>query len=206
MSVSFGPGVCGNLEEASRREWLVTDGLGGYAMGTVGGLRTRRYHGLLIVAMDGPSSRMMGLTALDPVIVIGDTRVRLATAEWVGGAVDPTGHALLASFTLASGVPRWRWQIGGTVVEREVAMAHGRSAVGVVHRLVRGEGPAHLELTPLCTWRSVHGERSAVATPSVEPTVDGFVFEGVYRLAGPGWTPAATGTAVCAGARKPHVA
>ena len=189
MSISFGPGVCGSLEEASRREWLVTDGLGGYAMGTVAGLRTRRYHGLLIVALDGLSSRMMGLVALDPIIVIGDSRIRLATDEWVGGTVDPQGQRLLASFTLVRGVPRWRWQIGGIVLERELAMAHGRSAVGVMHRLVRGEGPVHLELTPLCTWRSVHGERLAVGTPSVSPTVDGFVFEGAYRVAGPGWMP-----------------
>jgi predicted glycogen debranching enzyme len=59
----------------------------------------------------------------------------------------------------------------------------------VVHTLVRGEGAVHLELTPLCTWRSVHGERFADGAPAVEQTVDGFVFEGAYRVAGPGWRP-----------------
>ena len=68
--------------ESARREWLVTDGLGGYAMGTVAGLRTRRYHGLLVVAVGGPSARMLGLAALDPVLVVGDARYRLATDEW----------------------------------------------------------------------------------------------------------------------------
>ena len=189
MTIAFGPGLCGSLEESSLREWLVTDGLGGYAMGTVAGLRTRRYHGLLIVAAGGPASRMLGLAALDPMLVVGDTRIRLATDEWGDGTVDPRGHELLSTFTLDRGVPRWRWQLGETIVERELAMAHGRATVGVVHRLVRADRPVRLELTPLCTWRSVHGERSADGSPSVEVTADGFVFEGAYRVAGPGWTP-----------------
>ena len=189
MTLTLGPAVCGSLEESARREWLVTDGLGGYAMGTVAGLRTRRYHGLLIVAVDGPASRMLGLAALDPVLVMGDVRIRLATDEWGDGTVDPRGHELLSTFTLDRGVPRWRWQVGRNIVERELAMAHGRAVVGVVHRLVRSDRAVRLELTPLCTWRSVHGERFADGPPSIEPTADGFVFEGAYRVAGPGWTP-----------------
>jgi predicted glycogen debranching enzyme len=187
--IALGPQVCGTLAESSRREWLLADGLGGYAMGTVAGLRTRRYHGLLVAATGGPSARMLGLAALDPVLVVGDARHRLACDEWASGAVDPGGHELLVSFELERGVPRWRWQVGDVVLEREVAMAHGRCAVGVVHRLVRAPGPVTLELTPLCTWRSVHGERSAGGDPGVEATADGFVFEGAYRVAGDGWRP-----------------
>ena len=168
VMIAFGPAVLGNLDEAAAREWLVADGLGGYAMGTVAGLRTRRYHGLLAVAVDGPGSRMMGLVALDPVLVLGDARVRLATDEWGEGSLDPRGHELLSSFELDDGVPRWRWQVGDVVVERELAMTHGRAAVGVVHRLIRSDRPVQLELTPLCTWRNVHGERFAGADPAVE--------------------------------------
>ena len=125
--IAFGPAVLGNLDEAAEREWLVADGLGGYAMGTVAGLRTRRYHGLLAVAVDGPGSRMMGLVALDPVLVLGDAWVRLATDEWGEGSLDPLGHELLSSFELDDGVPRWRWQVGDVVVERQLAMTHGRA-------------------------------------------------------------------------------
>src|SRR5438093_394309 len=110
-------------------------------MGTVAGLRTRRYHGLLIVATAPPIGRMLGLASLDPVVVLGDHRVRLAVHEWAGGTVDPIGHGFLASFDLDDGVPRWRWTIGDVVLEREIAMARGRSAVGVVHRVVRAPGP-----------------------------------------------------------------
>jgi predicted glycogen debranching enzyme len=187
VTILLGPQLCGTLDESSTREWLVTDGLGGYAMGTVAGLRTRRYHGLLVVAVGGPADRMLGLAALDPVLVSGDARFRLATDEWGGGTVDPRGNELLVSFELADGVPRWRWQIGGIVFERELAMTHGSPCVGVVHRLVQTDRPVRLELTPLATWRNVHGERHADGEPGVETTADGFVFEQAYRVAGAGW-------------------
>jgi predicted glycogen debranching enzyme len=188
VTIRLGPQACGTLDEASKREWLVADGVGGYAMGTVAGLRTRRYHGLLAVAVDGPGSRNLGLAALDPVLVCGDARFRLATDEWGDGTVDPRGNELLVSFDLEDGVPRWRWQIGGILFERELAMAHGSPTVGVVHRLSAADRPVRLELTPLCTWRSVHGDRHANGAPGVEQADGGFVFESAYRVTGEGWT------------------
>ena len=198
IGAGFGRQVCGSLTEASAREWLVADGLGGFAMGTVGGLRTRRYHGLLIVATAPPIGRRLALASLDPALVIGDRRLRLATHEWASGAVDPNGYTQLTGFAMSDGVPRWRWAVGGAVLEREVAMVHGSPAVGVVHRLVRASGPVRLELDALCTWRDVHGERFAAGEPTVALTADGFEFEGAYRVRGPGFEP---GGAWYAGAR-----
>jgi len=188
VKISLGPETCGSVDEGSRREWLVTDGLGGYAMGTATGLRTRRYHGLLVPSVGGPAERMLGLVSLEAVLVIGDARFALATDEWAAGGVSPRGCELLVHFQLEDGVPRWRWQIGDVVLERELAMGRGRAAVGVVHRLVRADRPVRLELTPLCTWRSVHGERFAYGTPVVESVADGFVFENAFRVGGAGWT------------------
>ncbi|MGH9285944.1 MAG: glycogen debranching enzyme N-terminal domain-containing protein, partial [Acidimicrobiales bacterium] len=76
-ALTFGRQVCGDLAAAASREWLVADGRGGFAMGTVAGLRSRRYHGLLVAAADGvggpgpapPIKRHLGLAALDPVVV-----------------------------------------------------------------------------------------------------------------------------------------
>ena len=85
-------------------------------------------------------------------------------------------------------------------------MTHGRAAVGVVHRLIRSDRPVTLELTPLCTWRDVHGERFAGADPAVEQVAGGFVFEGAYRVPGPAGSRAAPGTAAYAGARRPPAA
>jgi predicted glycogen debranching enzyme len=184
--LAFGPQVCGRLDEGSAREWLVPDGCGGYAMGTAGGLRTRRYHGLLVVA--GEKGRMLGPASLDPIVTLpSGVSVRLGTHEWADGTIAPRGHELLAGFELVDGLPRWRWRIGDVVVERELAAVHGRPAVAVVHRLLTG-GPISLALDTLCTWRDVHAERGASGPElTVTDTSDGFVAEEAYRLRGPGF-------------------
>jgi predicted glycogen debranching enzyme len=185
---AFGREVCGSLEEGAAREWLVADGLGGYASGTVAGLHTRRYHGLLMHAVSpAGGARRLGLAALDTVVVIGDQRIRLATHEWVGGSIDPRGHEHLAGFDLDDGVPRWRYDLGAVQLEVELAMGYGVCTVGVVHRLLAGE--AELEITPLCTWRDQHGDRFAGSDPVVESSDSGFVFESAYRVVGPGYQP-----------------
>jgi predicted glycogen debranching enzyme len=183
---AFGPQVCGRLDEGSAREWLVPDGRGGYAMGTASGLRTRRYHGLLVVAGDSPAARHLALAALDAVVTLpSGASVRLATHEWADGTIAPCGHELLAGFELVDGLPRWRWRIGDVVLEREIAMVHGRAAVAVVHRLLTG-GPVSLSLEALCTWRDVHGERTAGGPPpAVTPAEGGIVVADAYRLRGP---------------------
>ena len=186
----FGSQLCGDLDAASSREWLVTDGLGGFAMGTVGGLRTRRYHGLLVPATEPPGGRMLGLASLDPVLVIGDERIRLAVHEWADGSVSPRGNALLASFQLEDGIPRWRWQVGDVILQREIAAVHGQPAMAIVHTLISGTDSTRLELAALGTWRSAHGERFAYGAPEVEQLSDGYSFEGAYRVHGPGYSPA----------------
>ncbi|MFI1987836.1 amylo-alpha-1,6-glucosidase [Actinoplanes sp. NPDC020271] len=186
--IAFGPQVCTDLAGGSTREWLLPDGLGGYAMGTVTGLRTRRYHGLLVVAGTTPASRMLGLASLDAVVTLpSGARVRLGGHEWAGGVIEPRGHELLTSFELIDGVPRWRWRIGDVVVEREIAAVHGRAAVTVVHRQITG-GPVRITLEALCAWRNAHGEQGP--SLSVAPTADGCIVENAYRIAGPGFASA----------------
>lgn len=191
LRVTFGPQVCGDLTAGARREWLVADGRGGYAMGTVSGLRTRRYHGLMVVAGDPVGRRHLGLASLDPVLTWpSGARVRLGTHEWRSGAVDPAGHAYLERFDLVDGLPRWRWRVGAVVLERRLAIAAGTGHLAVRHRLLAG-GPVTLTLDALCTWRDAHGERTAAGPPlRVVPVADGFEVEGAFRVAGPGFTPA----------------
>jgi len=185
--IRFGRQTCGDLEAAAAREWLVTDGLGGFAMGTVAGLRTRRYHGLLMASDRQGAKRHLGLVALDPVIIVGERRVRLATHEWGGGVVDPQGHVHIASFTLDDGVPCWHFRLGDIVLESEVAMLHGRQAVAITHRLRTASRPVRIELAALCTWRDAHGERNAGGTPRIELVDGGFIFEDAYRVSGPNY-------------------
>jgi predicted glycogen debranching enzyme len=190
----FGPHVLGSTAGFDH-EWLVSDGVGGYAMGTIGGLRTRRYHGLLVVpdaavqAVSGVSgARNVGLVSLDPVLTLpSGAAVPLATHEWASRAIAPAGHHHLERFDLVDGLPRWRWRIGEVLLERELAMLHGSTALGVVHRLVAGP-PVRLTLTALCTWRDAHGERDRHGPrPRVSGAAGGAVVERAYRLAGRGW-------------------
>ncbi|MEU4419719.1 amylo-alpha-1,6-glucosidase [Actinoplanes sp. NPDC024001] len=168
----------------------MTDGLGGYATGTVSGLRTRRYHALLTVT-DQDSVRHAALAALDLTVTLpSGAKIPLFTHQWESGALDPCGHRHLETFTLADGLPRWRWRIGDVVVERELAMRHGHPSLAVVHRVISAPGPVGLAIAAMCTWRDAHGERHADGPPlSVEPVADGAVVAGAYRLAGPGWQP-----------------
>jgi predicted glycogen debranching enzyme len=196
MHTVLGTQLCGSLAAGTAREWLVPDGRGGYAMGTVCGLRTRRYHGLLVVSGSGapgavgsavPARRMMGLASLDPVLILpGGARVSLATHEWASGAIAPNGYELLERFELRDGLPTWRWRVGDVVLERTVAMRHGSPAVAVTHTLLAG-GPVELTLEALCTWRDAHGERHARDGLRVDATADGVVVEDAYRVAGPGF-------------------
>jgi len=200
LPIIFGPQVCGDLDAGGTREWLVADGLGGYAMGTVCGLRTRRYHALLVVAdAANPAARRVGLVALDPVLTLpSGAQLRLGTHEWASGAVSPDGYRQLELFTLEDGLPRWRWRVGDLVIERELAMVHGAASLGVVHRLLSGSGSGsrtaggvELSVEAVCTWRDAHGERWAAGGElGSTPAADGLVVENAYRLAGPGWQPA----------------
>ena len=187
--LALGPQQCADLAVSAHREWLVADGLGGFAIGTVAGIRRRRYHALQVVSGAEAGVRRVGLVSLETVLVIGDRRVRLASDAWSSGVVDPAGHELLVGFDLTDGVPRWRWQVGDVIVEREVAARHGQATIAIVHRVVRSPNPVRIELVPLCTWRDAHAVRLAGPEPQVLPVDGGFVFEGRFRVDGPGWMP-----------------
>src|ERR1700680_1731652 len=88
-TLEFGREFCGNLELAESREWLVTNGIGGFASGTIAGGMTRRYHGLLIAALQPPLGRTQLGAVLDETARYGDATYALATHRWASGAVDP---------------------------------------------------------------------------------------------------------------------
>lgn len=186
--ITFGPQVCGDLAVGGRRDWLLGDGLGGYAMGTVSGLRTRRYHGLLTIA-GTPARRHLALASLDATVVLpSGSRVPLAVNEWEGGTVAPQGHLLLERFDLVDGLPRWRWRVGEVVIEREVAMTHGNAGVVVQWRQLAGP-PCELVVQALVTWRDSHGERRGDSELAAEHDAAGVVVESRFRVEGPAWEP-----------------
>src|SRR5882762_1826841 len=100
VAISFGTEICNDLAAAEQREWLVTNGIGGFASGTVAGSATRRYHGVLVAALNPPLGRTQLVAAMDEIVHYSGTDFSLATHCWGGGAVDPKGFLNIESFHL----------------------------------------------------------------------------------------------------------
>lgn len=154
--VSFGREVCGDLAAGLRREWLVTNGLGGYASGSLAGPNTRRYHGLLVAALNPPVERTVLVAGMIEWAASGNRRYALSTHEYGGGTLDPDGYRHLESFALEGTLPVWNFNLGGALLERRVFMAYGANTTYVRYRLVRASAPLTLELTPLVTYHDFH--------------------------------------------------
>jgi predicted glycogen debranching enzyme len=153
-----------------RREWLVTNGLGGYASGTVAGVVTRRYHGLLVASLPAPLGRVVMLNHLLERVRLPDRRVLwLGDEDEVAGpnASDRTEH--LAEFRLELGLPVWVYTFGGVTIEKRIVMPHGQNTAHVSYRLVAGDGPVRLSLRPSVNFRSY--EAPVNVTPAVSYTL-----------------------------------
>ncbi|MBI4245987.1 MAG: glycogen debranching enzyme family protein [Candidatus Rokubacteria bacterium] len=156
MVIEFGREVCGDLAAAEQLEWLVTNGLGGYASGTVAGLLTRRYHGLLVAALAPPLGRTLLVAKLDEMAVYGGRAFPLATNRWRSGAVDPHGYRHIEHFRLEGTTPVWRFACADALLEKRVWMRHGENTTYVRYDLCRASGPLALEIKALVNHRDFH--------------------------------------------------
>jgi predicted glycogen debranching enzyme len=143
-----------DIESLLGREWLVTNGLGGFASGTVACVPTRRYHGLLVSALPTPLGRTVMLNHLSEWLrVPGGARFQIGGQERAGGTLEMPGAHYLAEFRLEEGLPVWRYEMEGTVLEKRILMLHMQNTVHVNYRLVEGEGPLRLKLRPALQFR-----------------------------------------------------
>jgi predicted glycogen debranching enzyme len=135
------------------KEWLVTDGLGGYASGTVSGALTRRYHGLLIAALPAPFGRTMMFNFLEETLQYTDgRRVPLYRVSETPGGRVLDGSRYLIAFELQAGLPVWTYEVAGMRFEKRVLMPHLQNTTYITYRLVAG-GPVRLELRPFVAFR-----------------------------------------------------
>jgi len=135
------------------KEWLVTNGLGGYASGTVTGAITRRYHGLLIAALPNPLGRMMMLNGLSERLRLPDRRVVYTGAEELAG-ISPEATLALSEFRLEAGLPVWRYQVDGFVLEKRLILPYRQNTVHVTYLLLSGKGKLRLGFRPAMHFRS----------------------------------------------------
>ncbi|MFZ1413306.1 MAG: amylo-alpha-1,6-glucosidase [Defluviicoccus sp.] len=129
-------------------EWLVANGLGGYSCGSVTGLITRRYHGVLTAALPVPLGRMMMLDGMIETVLLPDGKpARLGVEQASGEDTTPSADHL-AEFSLMLGLPVWRYVIGDIVIERRLVMLHGQNTVLISWRLLAGADRLGFILSP----------------------------------------------------------
>jgi glycogen debranching enzyme len=155
--IHFGREICGDLEAGLRREWLVTNGLGSYASGTLAGVNTRSYHGLLVAALNPPVDRTVLVGGLVEWATYDGHRYPLSANEYADGTIDPQGYRHLQSFDLEGMLPIWTFALADALLERRIWMEYGSNTTYVLYRLLRGSGELQVEITPLVTYRGFHG-------------------------------------------------
>jgi predicted glycogen debranching enzyme len=178
--IRFNQETCGNPAEAWTREWLETNGIGGYASATIAGVNTRRYHGLLVAAMRPPVGRIVLLSKLEETLVIDGQRYELSANQYAG-AIHPQGYKFQTGFRLDP-FPIHTYQVAGIVIEKSVFMIQGENSVVIEYEFkVQGSrfkvdedvaanrqlltANCFLELRPLVAFRDYHSlahERDAI--------------------------------------------
>jgi predicted glycogen debranching enzyme len=153
--IRFDESVCRDFETASRREWLETNGLGGFASSTIAGLNTRRYHGLLVAATKPPVGRMVLLSKLEETAIVKGRRYELS-ANRFPGVVHPRGYRYLKSFRLDP-YPVFVYDLDGCELVKSVFMVDGENTTVIEYRFAAGDAAARaLELRPLIAFRDFH--------------------------------------------------
>jgi predicted glycogen debranching enzyme len=184
--VQFGREICGVLDVAEQREWLVTNGIGGFASGTVSGNLTRRYHGLLVAALQPPVGRMQLVAKLDETVHYDASDYALGANRWGSGAIEPHGYLDIENFRLEGTAPVWRFAIGDAILEKRVWMRHGENTTYVQYTLLRGSQAMELELRTFINYRDFHSNTHAgdwrMKIDAVTSGLQVTAFEGATRF------------------------
>jgi predicted glycogen debranching enzyme len=185
MTIEFGREICGMPQTAESREWLVTNGIGGYASGTIAGLLTRRYHGLLIAALNPPLGRTLLLTKFDEIADYNQQSYSLSANRWADGTVSPEGYHHIERFFLEGTTPVWQFSLSDAQLEKRIWMEPGCNTTYVKYTLIRATQPLNLTLKAFVNDRDYHGSTQSNGWQmSVEP-----IAQGIQITAFPGATP-----------------
>ncbi|HEX8195262.1 MAG TPA: amylo-alpha-1,6-glucosidase [Pyrinomonadaceae bacterium] len=154
--IRFEREICTNLEAAASREWLETNGIGGYASGTIAGINTRRYHGLLVAAATPPTGRAVLLSKFEETLIVDGRRFELSANQYPN-AVYPDGYKFLKEFD-GSGIPFWVYEIEGVEIFKTVLMPHGENTLVCDYgfKVPSLQSKVDFELKPLLAFRDYH--------------------------------------------------
>jgi predicted glycogen debranching enzyme len=149
------------------REWLITNGLGGFASATITGEITRRYHGLLIAALPPPHGRM---------VVFNDLEIYIELAG-SGGGVSLRERGKFIDFALTTGLPSWRYELDGMIIEKSIVLPSGHNLVHSTLRLLSAEHSVRLRLRPFINFRPLEAAVSEPIASSYAITARGSLYE-----------------------------
>ncbi|HMG90613.1 MAG TPA: amylo-alpha-1,6-glucosidase [Chryseolinea sp.] len=156
--MKFDSKTLSDFDKARNLEWLETNGLGGYASGTVSGAHSRRYHGLLVAALHPPVGRTVLLSKLDETIIVksGDaTKSYELASNQFPGAIHPHGYRYLTGFDRDI-FPSFAYNAGGVEIKKTIACIHGENTTVILYEVVDSPGEFSLELLPLSSSRDFH--------------------------------------------------
>ncbi len=154
LKIPYRGGDLSATESLLSREWLVTNGLGGYASGTIAGAATRRYHSLLIAALAAPLGRRVMLNHLMEMVRLPDGQTfLLGGEELVSEGLRVPGGELLQEYRLERGLPVWSYKLPGFVLEKRIYLPYRQNTVHVQYKLISGEGSLRLKLLPSVHFR-----------------------------------------------------
>jgi predicted glycogen debranching enzyme len=179
----LGRDVCSNLATAEASEWLVTNGIGGYASGTVSGQPTRGYHGLLVAALAPPVGRTVMLATVLETVSVGGKLHELGTLRWTGGATAPRGADYLDSFRLEGSTPVWRYVTPRCTIEKRLFMDQGANTTRIDYVNLWSDGPVTLSIKVVTDFRDYHGRSFASDwLPAITATGDGITVAATEKI------------------------
>ncbi len=157
MSYHFSEDECQDFSFSSGKEWLLTNGIGGFAMGTVAGVNTRRYHGLLIAALSPPTERTLVFAACDVYAILGKKRIPLSSNQYPG-AIYPTGYKFTDSAEVGTAVT-WRYKSEDIDVQKSITLEQGKNTVKIEFENL-GRKVVTIQAQPLICFRDFHANFS----------------------------------------------
>jgi predicted glycogen debranching enzyme len=170
--LTLGRQICGHWEGAADYEWLVTNGLGGYACGTVALANTRRYHGFLVASLAPPVQRTLLVAKTDIRVKYLDLESDLTANEFAGGTISPQGFVHLESFAVIDGMPTWHYAVADALVELKIFMAQGANTTYLSIELLRSSAPMQVTLKPYVTYRDHHSQGIGAQPFELEAAAD----------------------------------
>lgn len=168
--ISFNQETLRNPDSALRKEWLETNGLGGFASSTIAGVNTRRYHGLLVAATNPPVGRMALLSKFEETLIVAGNRYELSANQYPG-VVHPQGYQYLRQFRLDP-FPVFTYEVAGIEIEKSVFMIHGENSAVIQYEMKAANQATGclLEIRPLIAFRDYHSamHENGALDPRVE--------------------------------------